>query len=110
MALDTAAKRRAAAVVGLVFMAAGVTPDATPDQAWRQAGGWSYLGILAGEGPSESLGTGDLTTEFSYWLRDVQPDVTTNIRDRLAAHYDVDSTIVPADNATLVSRFLQNRQ
>ena len=54
----------------------------------------------------ESLGLGDLTTAFAIWLRGVRPDVTTQIRDRLAAHYSVAQ---PADNTTLLSRFLQNR-
>lgn len=58
------------------------------------------------EGAAESLGLGDLTTAFAQWLRTVGPDVTTNIRDRLAAHYSVAQ---PADNTTLVSRFLANR-
>ena len=48
MAIDTAAKRRSAATVAQVWMAPGVTPDATPDQAWRQSSGWGYEGILAG--------------------------------------------------------------
>lgn len=55
---------------------------------------------------TESLGWGDLTTEFAYWLRTVMPDVTTTIRDRLAAHYAVAQ---PAENTVLVSRFLRLR-
>lgn len=48
MAIDTAAKRRSAATVGQVWMAPGITPDATPGQEWRQSSGWGYEGILAG--------------------------------------------------------------
>ena len=55
---------------------------------------------------SETLGLGDLTTAFAIWLRGVRPDKTTQIRDRLAVHYSVAQ---PADNATLLSRFLKNR-
>ena len=47
MAIDTAAKRRSVAHIGKVWMGKGVTPDATPDQFWRQCVGWSYGGILA---------------------------------------------------------------
>ena len=49
MAIDTAAKRRSAAGVGFFVLGPGVTPDATPDQFWRQCAAWSYGGILAGE-------------------------------------------------------------
>lgn len=52
MAIDTAAKRRSVAHIGRFYGGAGVTMDATPDQAWRQAVGRSYIGILSGE-PSE---------------------------------------------------------
>lgn len=48
MAIDSAAKRRNVATIGQVWMAPGITPDATPDQAWRQVAGWGYRGILAG--------------------------------------------------------------
>lgn len=57
-------------------------------------------------GAAETLGLGDLTTALAYWLRGVRPDVTTQIRDRLAAHYSVAQ---PADNSTLLSRFLRLR-
>lgn len=49
MAIDSAAKRRSAAGVGFFLLGPGVTPDATPDQFWRQSAAWSYGGILAGE-------------------------------------------------------------
>ena len=46
MAIDTRAKR--ASLVGIVYsQPIGVTNDATPDQGWRQAAGWGYVGILA---------------------------------------------------------------
>jgi hypothetical protein len=46
VAIDSRAKR--ASLVGLLpFLSVGVTNDATPDQAWRQAAGWGYFGILA---------------------------------------------------------------
>ena len=47
MAIDTAAKRRAVAHISRVWSGKGVTPDATPDQFWRQVVGWGYGGILA---------------------------------------------------------------
>jgi hypothetical protein len=49
MAIDTAEKRRAVAGIGIVIFGPGVTPNATPDQEWRQEVGWGYPGILAGE-------------------------------------------------------------
>lgn len=61
-------------------------------------GTWADLGSV-----TEVLGLGDLTTQFAYWLRSVAPDVTTSIRDRLAAHFGVAQ---PADNTVLVARFL----
>lgn len=42
MALSTAAKRRNAAGVAFLPLGPGVTPDATPDAAWRRRSGWSY--------------------------------------------------------------------
>jgi hypothetical protein len=48
VAIDTAAKRKSVAHIARFWSGAGVTPDATPDQAWRQAVGRSYIGILAG--------------------------------------------------------------
>ena len=46
MAIDSRQKR--ASLVGIYqFLSVGVTPTATPDQAWRQASGWGYYGILA---------------------------------------------------------------
>jgi hypothetical protein len=51
MAIDTAARRRSAAGVGFFIVGPGVTPDATPDQFWRQSAAWSYGGILAGGAP-----------------------------------------------------------
>lgn len=48
MAIDSAAKRRSVAGIGFWLFGPGVTPDATPDQFWRQCSGWSYGGILAG--------------------------------------------------------------
>lgn len=53
--IDTAEKRRSASAVGLVFMPAEVTPNATKPQRWRQSSGWSYSGILAHTPP---VGTG----------------------------------------------------
>ena len=48
MAIDSAAKRRSVAHIARKWSGAGVTPDATPDQTWRQAVARSYIGILAG--------------------------------------------------------------
>lgn len=49
MAIDTAAKRRSVAHIARRWSGAGVTPDATPDQFWRQCVGRGYGGILAAE-------------------------------------------------------------
>lgn len=43
MAIDSAAKRKA--ISGIPLLIPGVTPNATPDAAWRQQSGWSYSGI-----------------------------------------------------------------
>ena len=48
MAIDTAPKRRSVAGISFWLFGPGVTPDATPDQFWRQCAGWGYGGILAG--------------------------------------------------------------
>jgi hypothetical protein len=42
MAIDTAAKRKAAASVGQPLLAPGQTPDATPGAFWRTTAGWGY--------------------------------------------------------------------
>lgn len=47
MAIDSAPKRRSVAGLGFWIFGPGVTPDATPDQFWRQSVGWGYGGILA---------------------------------------------------------------
>lgn len=50
MAIDTAAKRRSAAHGGARrWMGVGVTPDATPDGAWRQMVARIYSGIAVAE-------------------------------------------------------------
>ena len=49
MAIDTAAKRRCVAALAFMAFGPGITPDATPDQFWRQTAAYSYGGILAGE-------------------------------------------------------------
>lgn len=50
MAIDTAEKRKS--LVGLQYWSGpGVTPNASPDQEWRQEAGYSYSGILAGGAP-----------------------------------------------------------
>ena len=49
MAIDTAEKRKAVAAIPGIPFAVSVTPNATPDQEWRQEAGWGYPGILAGE-------------------------------------------------------------
>jgi hypothetical protein len=55
MAIDTAAKRRAVATLAFMVFAPGITPDATPDQFWRQTAGYGYGGILA-DSPVENDG------------------------------------------------------
>ena len=47
MAIDTAEKRRAVAVISHYFAGPGVTPNATKDIEWRQEVGWGYPGISA---------------------------------------------------------------
>lgn len=47
MSIDTAAKRKSISGLVLPFLLVGVTPDATPDAAWRQSSAWSYEGIAA---------------------------------------------------------------
>jgi len=70
------------------------------DNTWT-AGIWGSSASLM-----ESLGLGDLTTQFAIWLRGVAPDVNTSIRDRLTVHY---SYTAPRDVTTLLARFLQYR-
>ena len=47
MAIDTAEKRRSVAGIAGFPMGPAVTPNASPDQEWRQEVAWSYSGILA---------------------------------------------------------------
>lgn len=49
MAIDSAEKRASAAwtVTGLGVNT--VTPNASPDQEWRQESGWGYMGVAAGD-------------------------------------------------------------
>lgn len=47
MAIDTAEKRRCVAHIARFYIGAGVTPNASPDQEWRQQAGRGYCGILA---------------------------------------------------------------
>ena len=54
MPLTTASHRRAAAHIARHYSGAGVTMDATPDQAWRQMVGRGYPGILSGTGGTEA--------------------------------------------------------
>lgn len=77
MAIDSAAKRRSAAGVGFFLVGPGVTPDATPDQFWRQSAAWSYGGILAGAPPAPSasrakivsMGTRTMRTDSRMGMR-----------------------------------------
>lgn len=48
MAIDSAPKRKSLVTISFYPCGPGVSPDATPDQAWRQAAGYGYVGILAG--------------------------------------------------------------
>jgi hypothetical protein len=58
MAIDTRAKR--ASVAGILsFLPPGITNDGTPDQAWRQAVGFGYFGILADE-PRPEIGASEV--------------------------------------------------
>jgi len=46
MAIDSAAKRRSVAGMPFFIFGPGITPDATPDAAWRRTSGWGYFGEL----------------------------------------------------------------
>jgi len=56
LAIDTAEKRKAVAAIPGIPFAVSVTPNATPDQEWRQEAGWGYPGILAGEAEAPPSG------------------------------------------------------
>lgn len=45
MAIDTAAKRRAAGGVAFLPVGPGVTPNVAKPVTWRQQAAWSYSGI-----------------------------------------------------------------
>lgn len=49
MAIDSAEKRKSLVAVGFYPAGPGVTPNASPDQEWRQEAGYGYPGILAAE-------------------------------------------------------------
>lgn len=51
MAIDTREKRQAVVGLGHYFSGPSVTPNASPDQEWRQEAGWGYPGILADSPP-----------------------------------------------------------
>ena len=72
MAIDSAAKRRAAAGVPCHPLGPGVTPDAAKSASWRKQSAWGYAGgmvtapmgrrflvIGRGDKPSTALGRGD---------------------------------------------------
>ena len=50
MAIDTAEKRKTVSGIQ-VTQVVGVTPNATPDQAWREEAGWGYPGLVTAWGP-----------------------------------------------------------
>jgi len=55
-AIDTAEKRRSVVSINGYALGAGVTPNASPDQEWRQESGYSYSGIAAsGAAPTSSM-------------------------------------------------------
>jgi len=62
--IDTAAKRRSVATVAGMPRPVGQTPDAAKGQAWRQAAGWGYLGILAWSGLVPPVIIGRVTMVF----------------------------------------------
>ena len=49
MAIDSEAKRKSIAAIGLYAIGATVLPSGTFDEAQRQVVGYGYYGILAGE-------------------------------------------------------------
>lgn len=57
MAIDTAEKRRSVAGIPFFPLGPGVTPNASPDQEWRQQVGWGYSGILAAEAVVAVIGS-----------------------------------------------------
>lgn len=74
------------------------------DTAW-EAGTWEEQGA----GPTEVLGTGDLTTEVAFWMLtlDHGEDRNTEIRDTLADAYGLDDG---QDLTTVLDRFLDTRE
>lgn len=44
MAIDSALERRSAAI-SQAYQGPGITPDATPDEDWRQSASYNYAGI-----------------------------------------------------------------
>ena len=59
MAIDSAEKRKSAVGISLYASGPGVTPNASPDQEWRQEAGYSYSGIAAAS-PAGGLPPGSL--------------------------------------------------
>ncbi len=66
MAIDDAEKRTSVAAIHFPPFGPGVTPNASPDQEWRQQVGYSYSGIAAA-----SEGGGVPTAIMQYRLRRV---------------------------------------
>lgn len=66
MAIDTAAKRKAAAGMPLP-LGPNVTPDSTPGAAWRQTAAYTYSGIAAAAGEPEPRGRRK-TWHYRGWL------------------------------------------
>jgi hypothetical protein len=60
MAIDTRRKRASVAALGLAFLGPSIVPDATLEQADRQAVAHSYYGILAGSAFVQIGGTSQL--------------------------------------------------
>jgi hypothetical protein len=64
MPIDSAMDRRAVAMIGLQ-LTPSVTPDATPDEAWRYNVAWSYQ-LDADPQPSSDVGHSRRMRMFYY--------------------------------------------
>lgn len=76
MAIDTAAKRKAISGIYTGLVAVGVTPNAAPDEAWRQQAGWGYSGIAVNPPPPPAETVQDKFTLGSKESMGVTPTPT----------------------------------
>ena len=87
MAIDTRERRQA--VASLTYLGPNVTPNATPDQEWRQEVGWGYPGILAGV---DTFTPGsDMNTTLREYLNDLYTITNTDLVPLLDRYLDADT-------------------